>query len=113
MSVSQESNQEVNAMKLIDVGKLDYLKVSSHGLFKVGMKDSPEEYSAVKSPVKIKFAPDIFLVFTAEIGDDGRRCIRYSILHSTERKFKDNYVKDLCFGMFSYDADRAMLKFRT
>lgn len=100
-------------MKLIDVGKLDYLKVSSHGLFKVGMKDSPEEYSAVKSPVKVKFAPDVFLVFSADIDEAGKRFISYSILHSTERKFKDDYVKDLCFGMFSYDADRAMLKFRT
>lgn len=77
------------------------------------MKDSPEEYSAVKSPVKVKFAPDVFLVFSADIDEAGKRFISYSILHSTERKFKDDYVKDLCFGMFSYDADRAMLKFRT
>lgn len=100
-------------MKLIDVGKLDYLKVSSHGLFKVGMKGTPEEYSAVKSPVKVKFATDIFLVFNAWVDDDGKRSITATILRSTKRKFKDEYVTDLCNGMMSYDSDRAIVKFRT
>lgn len=99
-------------MKLANADNLNYIKVSSHGLFKVGEKNSPEEYSAVKSPIKIKFDKDILALFYASVNEvTGEKTITYSVLHSTERKFKDDYVKEVIFKHISYDSDRAMIKF--
>lgn len=99
-------------MKLANADNLDYIKVSSHGLFKIGEKNRPEEYSAVTSPIKIKFDKDILVLFYAVIDEvTGERKITYSVLHSTERKFKEDYVKEVIFKHISYDSDRAMIKF--
>lgn len=99
-------------MMLIDVSKLDYLKVSSHGLFKVGELGSPEEYKAVKSPIKVKFDKDILCLFHANVEDDGSRSITYSVLNSTRRKFKDEYVKDLIMSTIEYNPEKALLHFK-
>lgn len=99
-------------MKLANADKLDYIKVSSHGLFKIGEKSTPEEYVAVTSPIKIKFDKDILALFYAEVNPDtGERWITYSVLHSTERKFKEDYVKEVIFKHLKYDSTRAMIKF--
>mgnify|MGYP001070764961 CR=1 FL=1 len=98
-------------MKLVNADNLDYIRVSNHGLFKVGERNVPQEYSAVTSPIKIKFDKDILALFYANIAEDGKREITYSVLHSTQRKFKDEYVKDVILKSTSYDADRAILHF--
>jgi len=98
-------------MLLIDASKLDYIKVSSHNLFKVGEIGAPEEYRAVTSPIKVKFAHDILVLFYAGRHDDGRAYISYSVLNSTKRKFKDEYVKELMNKKTKYDKERALLKF--
>jgi len=101
-------------MLLVDASKLDYIKVSSHGLFKIGRLDRPTEYEAVTSPIKVKFDKDILILFyatSAEDADDGRARITYSVLNSTRRKFKDEYVKEILDRRISYDSSRAMLKF--
>jgi hypothetical protein len=99
-------------MMLIDASKLDYLKVSSRGLFKVGEKGVPEEYKAVTSPIKVKFEPDVLVLFYANIDEDGSNPnISYSILKSTRRKFKDEYVSDIVNKTCKYDGNRALLSF--
>lgn len=101
-------------MMLIDASKLDYLKVSSRGLFKVGEIGAKEEYKAVSSPIKVKLAPDILVLFyaTAADTDQGKPAeITYSVLKSTERKFKLEYVKDLLNKSVEYYPDRALMKF--
>lgn len=99
-------------MLLIDVGKLDYIKVSSRGLLKIGEIGAPEEYKAVTSPIKIKFDKDILALFYANIDEDGERSITYSVLNSTKRKFKDEYVKELIMNSIDYIPAKAMCKFR-
>jgi len=99
-------------MKLANADKLEYIKVSSHGLFKVGEKGTPEEYTAVKSPIKIKFDKDILALFYADVNETtGEKRITYSVLHSTERKFKEEYVREVIFKHINYDSDCAMIKF--
>jgi hypothetical protein len=99
-------------MLLIDYGKLDYIKVSSTGLFKIGEIGAPEEYKAVKSPIKVKFDKDILVLFYAEIDENGVKSITYSPLYSTRRKFKDEYVKELVMSKIDYVAEKALLRFR-
>jgi hypothetical protein len=101
-------------MLLVDASKLDYVKVSSHGLFKIGRKDRPSEYEAVTSPIKVKFDKDILVLFYAKSADDsedGVAHISYSVLNSTQRKFKDEYVKEILDRRVKYSASKAMLKF--
>lgn len=101
-------------MLLIDASKLDYAKVSSRGLFKIGRKDRPTEYEAVTSPIKVKFDKDILVLFYAQSADDsedGMPHVTYSVLHSTQRKFKDEYVKEILDRRVKYSASKAMLKF--
>jgi hypothetical protein len=100
-------------MLLIDASKLDYVKVSSHGLFKVGEVGSPEEYRAVTSPIKVKLAHDVLVLLYANTGDDDERpSITYSVLNSTKRKFKDDYVTELIRRKTTYDGERALLRFK-
>lgn len=101
-------------MLLVDASKLDYIKVSSHGLFEIGRLDRPTEYEAVTSPIKVKFDKDILVLFYAtpeEDAEDGHAKITYSVLNSTRRKFKDEYVKEILDRHISYDSSQAMLKF--
>jgi len=100
-------------MLLIDASKLDYVKVSSHGLFKVGEVGAPEEYKAVTSPIKVKLRHDVLVLLYANLSDDGGRpSITYSVLNSTKRKFKDDYVAELIHKSTEYDRERALLKFK-
>ena len=99
-------------MLLIDASKLDYVKVSSHGLFKVGVVGAPEEYRAVTSPIKIKLAHDVLVLLNAHLDGNGRRRITFSVLNSTKRKFKDDYVAELFIKQTEYDEERALLKFK-
>lgn len=99
-------------MFLIDVGKLDYIKVSSHGLFKIGEIGAPEEYKAVKSPIKVKLDKDILVLFYANADDDSKSCITYDVLNSTKRKFKDEYVKELLMSKIDFIPAKQMIKFR-
>lgn len=100
-------------MLLIDASKLDYVKVSSHGLFKVGEVRAPEEYRAVTSPIKVKLAHDVLVLLYANVnGDEGRPSITYSVLNSTQRKFKDEYVAELLKKSTEYDSGRALLRFK-
>jgi hypothetical protein len=101
-------------MLLVDASKLDYIKVSSHGLFKIGRKDRPTEYEAVTSPIKVKFDKDILFLFYAvgqDDSEDGLSHIKYSVLNSTKRKFNKDYLKELLDRRTQYDAERCMIKF--
>lgn len=99
-------------MLLVNVSNLDYVKVSNHGLFKIGRKDRPAEYEAVTSPIKVKLDKDLIVLLFAQFDED-HDCykITYQPLYSTARKFKDEYIKEALMSKVKYDPERVLLKF--
>jgi hypothetical protein len=99
-------------MKLANADNLNYISVFSRDQFVISEKQYPEEYSVIKSPIKIKFDKDIIALFYAhEDENTGEQKISFSVLHSTQRKFKDDYVKEVIYSRVSYDSMLAKLKF--
>lgn len=85
-------------MMLIDVSKLDWLRVGSDGLFRIKEHDSKDVCRVVRPPVKVKLAPDVLIVCDAKHACDTRvtsPCISISTLKSTKRKFEDQFVQDV------------------
>lgn len=100
-------------MLLIDASKLGYVRALKNGLLKVVEISSPEEFKAVKSPIKVKLAHDVLVLLFAELDDYDRPTIRFSVLNSTQRKFKDDYVAELLSKVAKYDRGNAICWFAT
>lgn len=100
-------------MMLINSSNVEHFKISSHGLIKVSRKDRPEEYSAVKGPIKVKLDKDLFVV--VDIAEDEYGGYRWdlSVLNSTKRKFNMDYVNEIWNKQFSWSKDSDIIWSRT
>lgn len=82
-------------MLLIDVGKLDSIEAMSEERLKVCYRAYDDEYTVVRGPIKLKFDKDVLAMVYSDSSANGKPTLKFSVLKSTKRKFKDTYVKGL------------------
>lgn len=82
-------------MLLIDVGKLVRVEATANGGLIISRKDFQNGFQVIQGPIKVKLDKDILVVISPAQDDTGAPRLAYSILKSTQRKFKDDYVRDV------------------
>lgn len=96
-------------MKLLNAGTKNWIRVKKDGRFIIKQESAKEDYIVVSSPIKLKLGKDM-LVFLDAV-PSAEVPFSYRILYSTQRKFKEDYVKDEFFKHVKYFSEDKTLRF--
>jgi hypothetical protein len=99
-------------MMLINSSDVERLVISPYGLIEVTCKKRPEEYAAVKPPIKVKLDKDMLVVI--DLDGDELHGFSWNItaLNSTKRKFNMTYVNEVFTKQFIYSSNSDIIEKR-
>ena len=100
-------------MKLVIADKLNFIDWWQDGYLRIGSLEHGDEFSIVKSPIKVKFGTDVLGIVSTFVDKEyPEGAVSITPLHCTERKFGYNCAAKLIESRLCDSSDYRRLVFK-